>query len=149
MPRFFLDENLSANERGGVFAQVLRAAEIPIELYKSHYDDREDDAIWIPAIARRGWIIVTADNKTRYRPHEKQAIVRAQARMLHLIPGERTTHKVLAQNFVNTYSKIVRFSEGREPPYIGRVLRPSKEEDFLAGRAGSVRPVDLSSFIER
>ncbi len=93
---FFLDENF----QGNTFADVLRAANIPIELHKNRFKPGTDDTVWIPWVAAQGWVSVTGDKKTRFRPQEKEAIVASLAKMIHLVHGKDSTRRMLAHNFV-------------------------------------------------
>ncbi len=131
---FFLDENL----HGDKFATVLRDAGIAIELYKAHYPPGVDDTIWIPEVANRDWISLTGDVRTRFKPWEKAVIVRSNARMVHVKKGKNATHKMLATNFVNTFDAICRFLDTHSAPCLATLTRPSKIQDYFAGKPGGV-----------
>ena len=136
---YYLDENL----HGERFASVLRGAALNIELCKDHGFSGVDDTLWIPDIARRGWIIVTGDIKTRHKVWERRVIITSKARMLHLRRGKNGTHQVLAQNFVNTLPRIERFLQTNAAPCLATVTRPSKLEDYYAGKSGNLNKQNL------
>ena len=139
MSIFYLDENL----HGNTFANVLRKANIRIELCKDHGFIGVDDTVWIPEVASRGWIILTGDIRTRYRPLEKQVIITSQARMIHIKSGKGTTHKMLATNFVNSLSIINKYLKLDEAPCLATLTRPSRSEDSLSGKPGNLNPQKL------
>jgi PIN like domain len=132
---FFLDENL-----GLPFAKILLEAGINVELHNSHFDPGVPDIVWIPTVAAKGWIGVTLDIQTRFNPREIEAIVTSKARILHLKGGPSTTHPMLATNFVQTFTKILRFLESNSGPCLATITRPSKKEDYFAGKPGNVNP---------
>lgn len=137
---FYLDENL----HGETFASVLRAAGISIELCKDHHFSGVDDTIWIPEIAARGWIIVTGDVKTRHKSWERQVIIGSSAKMIHVRSGKNATHRMLAQNFVNTLPRIEAFLNKNPAPCLATLTRPSKLEDYRAGKPGNINKQKLT-----
>ncbi len=74
---FFIDRNL-----GKRFGRTLRDAGVSVELHDDHFDERTTDVEWIPAIAARGWVAVTKDDRIRYRPLEKELVLASRARLL-------------------------------------------------------------------
>lgn len=73
---FFLDENTC----GQKLIYALRGAGARVELATENFERGTADAVWIPEVTRRGWVIITADEKIRYRPNEKAVFVRAGAK---------------------------------------------------------------------
>ncbi|RJN32933.1 hypothetical protein D3250_03735 [Nesterenkonia natronophila] len=49
---------------------------------------KEIDEFWIPEIAQRGWMILTADKKKWWRPREQQAIIVHGAKVFSLHKGQ-------------------------------------------------------------
>jgi hypothetical protein len=69
--RFFVDENdlalgkaLAATHAGVVFPGHPDLPEIP---------RRTPDDVWLPVIGQQGLVVITRDQRIRYRPVEKQA----------------------------------------------------------------------------
>jgi hypothetical protein len=71
---------------------ALRAAGIEVRRYVDVYPDdpRVPDAIWIPEIARRGWIALTKDHEIHRNPVEIEALHRAGARHVFLAARKLT-----------------------------------------------------------
>jgi hypothetical protein len=130
----FADRNLG----GRIFPAIVRAAGIPLHLHTDHFAPNAPDAAWLPEAARRGWVIVTADQRIMRVPLERDAVFESGARVLVLIGGSAPV-ATLAQNLVNTYPRIERFLQQHEPPFIARVHRPNPVEDAKKGRPGDVR----------
>ena len=142
---FFLDENL----HGNIVPGILERTGIQVEQHKQHFGQGVADEIWIPEIARRGWVIVTCDENTRFTKTQVQAIIRSKASVIHMVNGKNATHPVLATNFVNSVKKIHSFTEEHEAPFIGVLMRPSKQDDFYRGKAGTIRLIDLEAALKR
>jgi uncharacterized protein with PIN domain len=118
---FFIDRNL-----GKKFARTLRDAGVSVELHDDHFDERTMDVVWIPAIAERGWVAVTKDDRIRYRPLEKELVLASRARLL-LLTGKADL-VVHAQNFIHSIASVERFINRSPPPWFAKLRRPSPRE---------------------
>ena len=141
--KFLLDENL----QGDSFYSVLEAAGIYVVRCRDEGFEGTEDAIWIPAAAQLGYVIVSGDQRQRYRAWEKEALVRSGARVLHVVMGKHVTHPELAQNFVNTYEAIERFIKRTKPPFVATIVRPHLEADLQAGKPGRILRKQLPSAV--
>lgn len=133
---FYLDENLD----GHTFVSVLLAARVAVVRCRDLRLGGLPDEVWIPQVSEMDLVIVTADVRTRYRFAEKQAIVAAKARVIHLRLGKRATHANLAHNFVNTLPDIVRFVKRSQRPWIVTLARPATPN---AGERGRLNKIEL------
>jgi len=118
---FFTDRDL-----GKAFPAILREAGILVERHADHFVPMEQDEVWLEEVGRRGWVALTHDHRIRYEPNELAAVVRAKVRLLVLVGAAPT--RELAQNFVNSIGRIEKFLEGRLPPFIAKVYRPTPQE---------------------
>jgi len=91
-----------------------------VRTHAAHFADNAPDEIWLAAVSRHGWIVLTHDAKMRYKTNERDAIMNNRIAML-LIVG-RSTHADLANSFVRTRAKIERFVSNSAPPYIAKVF---------------------------
>jgi predicted nuclease of predicted toxin-antitoxin system len=65
--RFFFD-----NQHPPEIVHTLREAGKEVVHLREEFSDRGiDDVIWIPEIARRGWVLITGDHRIRTRKSEK------------------------------------------------------------------------------
>lgn len=120
-PTFFTDRNL-----GKTFPEALRTAGIPVEIHDDHFAQDTADERWIAKVSARRWVVITKDSRIRYKPNELATVVAAKARMLVLVGDAK--HADLADNFVRTMPKILRFLAKRRGPMIAKVYRPSAAE---------------------
>lgn len=130
---FFADRNLGRH----IFPGVLRDAGLIVHVHDDHFPDNEQDERWLPAVAGRGWIILTSDRRILARPSQVDAAMESGAAVLVLIGASITTREH-AQNFVNTFAKVRDFIAANEAPFIARIYRPSPVEGVAAGKPGGI-----------
>lgn len=115
---YFTDRDL-----GKRFPEILAAGGLPVERHADHFPHDCRDEIWLQAVAENGWIAVTHDQRIRYKPNERQAVIRHRVALLVVIG--QAPYPDLAHSFVNTAGKIEAFLEEYHPPIIAKVYRPS------------------------
>jgi uncharacterized protein with PIN domain len=73
---FFLDRQLGRYKMAG----ALRKAGLKVEIHDDHFSQNAQDPEWLTVAGKKNWIVVTRDERIRYRVAEKQAIRRARVR---------------------------------------------------------------------
>jgi hypothetical protein len=131
---FFADECMF----GMTFVGPLLAVGIDVERHCDHFQPGTPDTIWIPEIARRGWIGITVDKGTRQKYLEIQTILESEARMLVLPRRTGLKFSELALNFVNSRNSVFKFFDQCPAPCMGVLRRPSNPGDVAAGIPGRV-----------
>ena len=126
-PIFFTDRNL-----GKLIPKLLRKTGINAEKHSDHFPDDARDGEWLTEVGRRNWYCLTHDRRIRYKPNEKDAVMRAGIGLFILVGN--ATHQELANNLVNTLHKIERFIEKHNRPFIAKIYRPSKKFRSLSTR---------------
>ena len=61
-------------------AGILRAADLKVEVHDDHFAQDTPDPEWLAAVGKNNWIVITRDERIRYRVAEKQAMRRAKVR---------------------------------------------------------------------
>ncbi len=115
----FVDRNL-----GKAFPRILEEAGLAVELHDDHFPPTTLDEDWLPEVGKRGWVVVTRDQRIRYKPNELEAVQAHRLSVLVLI-GDAPFPE-LARNFVATRRRIERFMTKAKPPFIAKVYRPTK-----------------------
>jgi len=82
-PAFFVDRSLGKID----VPSALRSAGHHCELHDDHFDQETEDAVWLTAAAARNWIVLTKDERIRYRPLELRALESARLRAFIVICG--------------------------------------------------------------
>jgi len=91
-----------------------------VHMHNEVFPDRTPDRIWIPDVAKRGWIIVTRDKRLQTRHIEWMAFLRARARVLWF-KGDRSSDLAIKDGFLLALPKIDKLTSHLSPPYIIKI----------------------------
>ena len=94
-----------------------------VERHADHFGpDEQDDSEWLTLAGRRGWAVLSADNRVRYADIERRAItehgVRYFAFRTNNVSGPQKAALLHPHD-----AKIRRILESEEPPYIARITK--------------------------
>jgi hypothetical protein len=115
-PVFFTDRDL-----GLKFPQALADAHLSVERHAAHFADNAPDEEWLGVVGARGWVAITHDKKIRYKPNERDAVMRNGVALLVVVGGAPLPE--LARSFVATMPRMARFLAKNQPPFIAKVYR--------------------------
>lgn len=76
--------------------------------------------MWLRAVGERGWVVLTKDQKLRYRPLEIAALRGSKARVFVLTAGNLRGAEIAAV-FVKALPRIHRVLRVRPGPFLARV----------------------------
>ena len=128
-PVLFIDRCAWSRKLG----QALTAASIPYVVHQDHFSHDTADEVWLTAVRDNGWLILTRDQRIRYKVNEHRALVNSRLLMFVLTQGGLTAQET-GTIVVKAYPQIVRLAAQTEPPAL-----------FSVTRAGEARPLKLSS----
>jgi predicted nuclease of predicted toxin-antitoxin system len=101
-------------------AGILRGADLKVEVHDQHLAQDAPDPEWLAFAGKNNWIVITRDERIRYRVAEKQAIRRAKVRAFVLAAQGNLRAETLAENFLKALPKIRRLVEKEKPPFGAR-----------------------------
>jgi hypothetical protein len=130
---FFADRNFGCHQ----FPDALRRAGIVIHRHRDHFAVDAADEVWLPEIARRGWVSLTLDKAILRNELERDAVFVSGARLI-LLSGANAPVADLARNFINSYERVKAFLEREPAPFIARVKRPNPLSDVELGKPGTI-----------
>ncbi len=104
-------------------AGVLRKAGLKIEIHDDHFPQNAKDPEWLTAAGKKNWIVVTRDERIRYRVAERQAIRRAKVRAFVLAAQGDLRAEMLAEIFLKALPKVRRTVKKQKPPFIAKISR--------------------------
>lgn len=119
---FFLDESLDSLS----LVTALREAGALVERLTDHFPRGTFDEIWLTEAGRRGWVVLTRDQRIRYRYLERLALQTARVRAFVFTGGNVTgseTGAILA-GALNRLTRIAQADPGPFIYHIGRSGRP-------------------------
>jgi hypothetical protein len=117
---FFIDRSLGRYE----VPDALRAAGLTVHTMSSVYgagaEERVPDQEWIEYGGSRGWVLLTKDERIRYRAIEREAVARSRARVFCLANQQLRSAEQTAW-FLDNIGRIARVAAGRNGPFIYKV----------------------------
>jgi hypothetical protein len=114
----FLDRSLGNHH----VAVALRASGAQVEIHDDHLSQDATDDEWLTLAGRHGWVVLTKDNRIRYRPLEKRSLLSAGLCAFILTPASMTGPE-MASAFVAALPEMRRLVGSRPGPWIAGVSR--------------------------
>jgi hypothetical protein len=115
---FFIDRSLGRK----IVAQALRQAGETVEIHDDHFVADATDEDWLLEVGKRGWIVLTKDDRIRYRTTERTALATARVRAF-VLTSSQLQGAEMAVAFLAALPRIKRLIAKHNPPFIGRVSR--------------------------
>jgi hypothetical protein len=117
---------------------ALRAAGMTLTtMHEAGYAPDTKDAVWIPEVAERRWVILTKDKNIRHDSLELRAVLTASA-FYFTLGGGNYTAADMVQIILHHRPTVQRLVTYREPPVVAQLNR---NELLLRGDDGKVRMV--------
>ncbi len=115
---FFLDWNLGKH----VIANTLREAGARVEIHDDHFPVGAQDNEWLPAVGKKGWVVLTKDQRIRHRGLELKALMDARVKAFVLTTGNLRGLE-MAAIFVKALPAIQRCVHKNDHPFIARISK--------------------------
>lgn len=115
---FFLDrasESLALHN-------ALKAQHASVEMHRDHFADTADDELWLPEVARQGWVIIS---QNQFNELERLALRNAGGRAFLIVHGDRKAEEE-ASMIVASLPKMLRILKANPPPFIARIYNSKK-----------------------
>ena len=80
---FFIDRSLGIEP---IRTELINSG-LTVEIHDDHFPRDEEDRVWLTSVGKRGWVVLTKDQKLRYRPLEIAALRASSARVFVLTAG--------------------------------------------------------------
>lgn len=115
---FFIDRCLGKHP----IAEEIRSAGVQVEIHDDHFPAGATDQEWIPQVGRKGWIVLTKDQRIAYNALERQAVARVGIRMFTLSSGN-VSGKDTAIAFRKALNPMLKFISKNPAPFIAKVYK--------------------------
>ena len=125
---YFTDRDL-----GKQFGAILKAGGLTVERHIDHFAHDTPDDVWLAEVGRRGWTALTHDKRIRYKPNERDAVMRHRVGLLVIVGAAPFAD--LARAFLVTLPSVEHFLENQKPPFIAKVYRPSSNDAAQRGES--------------
>ena len=117
---FFIDRSLGRYD----VPNALRAAGYVCERHDDHWDEQTEDSVWLAGVAGKNWVVLTKDERIRYRPTELSALLSARLRAFIVICGNLKGSDT-ADILVRAMPRIHAVLSSRKGPFIYYVYKDS------------------------
>jgi predicted nuclease of predicted toxin-antitoxin system len=115
---FFIDRSLGIEP---IRTELVKAG-LVVEIHDDHFKRDEEDRIWLRQAGERGWVILTKDQRLRYRPLEIAALRASNARVFVLTAGNLRGAEI-AEVFVSALPEICKTLHHHPGPFLARVSK--------------------------
>ena len=116
-PTFYVDHCA-----GKAVVRALRDAGANVEHHSDHFAQDEEDEVWIPSVAARGWVILTKDKNIRRRGGERETVLTSSARIITLSSSSMRGSEMCAL-LVAHLDDMERLVATQSPPFVA-ILGP-------------------------
>jgi predicted nuclease of predicted toxin-antitoxin system len=115
---FFIDRSLGVEP----IRTALVGAGLKVEIHDDHFNRDAEDRVWLRDVGARGWVILTKDQRLRYRPLELAALRSSQARVFILVAGNLRGSEIAAV-FVKALPRIYKILASRSGSFVARITK--------------------------
>lgn len=105
-----------------VIAEKLRQSGVTVEIHDDHFSRNAQDEDWLSEVGKRGWVVLTKDDRIRYRSAALEAYRRHKIRVFIFGTGEIKAQE-MADAFVKALPKISQFALTKAAPFFARISR--------------------------
>jgi predicted nuclease of predicted toxin-antitoxin system len=113
---FFIDRSLGIDP---IRTELINSG-LTLEIHDDHFPRDEKDRVWLRTVGERGWVVLTKDQRLRYRPLEIAALRTSKARVFVLTAGNLRGIEIAAV-FVTALPRIFKILHSLRGPFIARV----------------------------
>ena len=110
--RFFVDNNLSKDIASGMSGFGER-----VEHLKDHFKANVSDTEWLEFVGSNGWVLITRDNRIRWRPAEIRALQEHKVGAFFL-GGKNLKRCELIQQLVRNWPKMKELASTTTKPFV-------------------------------
>jgi predicted nuclease of predicted toxin-antitoxin system len=96
-----------------------------VEVHDDHFARDEQDRVWLQSVGERGWVVLTKDQKLRYRPLEISALRASKTRVFVLIAGNLRGVEIGAV-FLSALPRICKVLHNHAGPFVARISKSGK-----------------------
>jgi hypothetical protein len=99
----------------------MRAAGLDVKVLKEEFKAGVLDEDWLPIAIANGWILLTKDDRWRFRPAEKEILMRAHARVFVFVSKVARAVEIV-ETIMACLGKIAKVIESEPAPFVAHIL---------------------------
>lgn len=117
-PTYFIDRSLGCVH----LPEAFRKAGIKFIVHDDHFPADAKDEEWLSKAGECGWIVLTKDDKIRYRPLERMALMGAGVAAF-IFSARNIKGSETAALFIQCRTEVEKFLKKTKRPFIARITR--------------------------
>ena len=102
--------------------QALTHNGVRHERHGTHFAAGTEDAVWLPFVGEKGWILLTKDKRIRFNDLEKQAVIANRVREFYFTSGNFTGEEMAAL-MIAALPEMIKLCEKYSPPFIASLTK--------------------------
>jgi len=114
LPDLFLDRSLGRRQVPALLREAGLRLHTLAEVYGVPADQDVADTAWLQLAGQRGWPVLMKDERIRYRPAERAALIAHQVQAFCLTGGNLRA-AVMAEQYLAVMDDLARACEARGP----------------------------------
>jgi hypothetical protein len=118
---FFIDRSLGRK----YVAEALRTAGATVEVHDDHFPQTTPDVDWLAEVGRRGWVVLSKDERIRRNRIEREALEAAHVRAFFLTQQDITGQE-MANLFRDALPGMTNRTISQPAPFIFTISRSGK-----------------------
>lgn len=118
---FFIDRSLGRKYVAG----ALRTAGAKVEVHDDHFPQTTPDVEWLAEVGRRGWVVLSKDERIRRNRIEREALEAAHVRAFFLTQQDITGQE-MANLFRDALPGMTNRTISQPAPFIFTISRSGK-----------------------
>lgn len=107
---------------GRRIAGPLVEAGAVVHLHDDHFDQGVEDHVWLKEVGKLGWIVLTKDQRIRYRAIEREALLNAGVKAFIFMSGS-VPFSEMAKIIAKALRAIEKFVRIHQPPFIAGIYK--------------------------
>ena len=117
---YFVDASLGSK----LLPEALRNEGADVAIHNDHFSQGTPDEEWLHVVGERNWVVLTKDNRIRYRKLERDALMRAGVRCF-VLTAKGLRGQEIAALFIKALPAIQRFLDKHSDSFIAKITRSS------------------------
>jgi hypothetical protein len=115
---------LDRTHESRLMVRMLRGIDAHIQCHGTYFRQDEDDHIWIPTVAQKGWAIITGDKGIENDGINRQSVIDAKAKVF-LLDDSNSRGAEWAASLVLAHRRIMRIAERNNGPFYCTIRKGS------------------------
>jgi len=99
----------------------MRSAGLDVKVLKEEFGAGALDENWLPVAISKGWILLTKDDRWRYRQAEKDILMNANARAFVFVSKTARAQEIV-ETVMACLGKMAKIIEREPAPFVAHVL---------------------------